>query len=284
MNTAFAGVSGYFQTTGNDRDRRNISSQQMLNVQMDGADSQRSSDPSPTIANDEQLNSFSAEQLFLYQANSITLNKGERSSLRLFSLTVPCSEVFEWTVNDDPGTQQRYLDYSSGSNSRPIMQDLSTKVWYALRLKNPTGMPWTTAPAITFRDWKPIGQDMLTFTPIGGENVLRVTPATEVIGTQILEEKSRERTQMNYSGSSYNFDLVTVEGKLKLRNVKKDPVEIVLTRNLVGEVVSASDGGKISREGLNLQMVNPNSIVKWNLTIPTGEKEITYTYKVYIRR
>lgn len=285
MNTAFAGVSGYFQTAGSNRNS-NLYAQQISSnaITIDGADSRSDTTPTPTIANDEQLNSFSAEQLFLYQANSITLKKGERSSLRLFSLTVPCTEVFEWTVNDAPDTQRRYLDYSSGSNSQPLLQDLSTKVWYALRLKNQTGMPWTTAPAITFREWKPIGQDMLTFTPIGGDNVLRVTPATEVIGSHTLEEKSRERMQLNYSGSTYNFDLITVEGKLKLRNVKKEAVEVVLTRNLVGEVISAGDGGKISREGLNLQMVNPNSVVKWNLTMPTGEKEITYTYKVYIRR
>lgn len=282
MNTAFAGVSSYFQTSGNNRNL-NISAQQ-VSYMIDGADTQENTTPSPTIANDEQLNSFSAEQLFLYQANAITLKKGERSSLRLFSLTVPCSEVFEWTVNDDPGTQRRYLDYSGNSNSQPLIQDLSTKVWYALRLKNSTGMPWTTAPAITFREWKPIGQDMLTFTPIGGDNILRVTPATEVIGSQTLEEKSRERTQLKYSGSTYDFDLITVEGKLKLRNVKKEAVEVVLTRNLVGEVVSAGDDGKISREGLNLQMVNPNSVVRWNLSLPSGEKEITYTYKVYIRR
>ena len=283
MNTAFAGVSGYFQG-GRDVRNLSISARQIMNV-ADGAEyAQRQSEPSPTVPIDEQLNSFSAEQLYLYQANSITLKKGERSSLRLFSLTVPCTEVFEWTVNDDPETQRRYLDYSGSSNSQPLIRDLSAQVWYALRLKNVTGMPWTTAPAITFREWKPIGQDMLTFTPIGADNILRVTPATEVIGTQILEEKARERTQLNYSGSTYNFDLVTIEGTLKLRNVKKESVELVLTRNLVGEVLSASDNGKISKEGLNLQMVNPNSSIKWNLSIPPGEKEIKYSYKVYIRR
>ncbi|HMS41276.1 MAG TPA: hypothetical protein PKE69_13685, partial [Pyrinomonadaceae bacterium] len=166
----------------------------------------------------------------------------------------------------------------------PLLQDLSSKVWYALRLKNQTGMPWTTAPAMSFREWKPMGQDMLSFTPIGGENILRVTPATEVIGTHKLEEKSREQTTLRYGGSNYTFDLVTIEGTIKLRNIKKEPVELVLTRNMVGETLTATDGGKISREGLNLQSVNPNSIVKWNLTIPSGEKEIKYTYKVYVRR
>ena len=48
--------------------------------------------------------------------------------------------------------------------------------------------------------------------------------------------------------------------------------------------VFKGDDGKISREGFNLQAVNPNSIIKWNLTLPTGEKEIKYSYKIYVRR
>jgi hypothetical protein len=286
INTAFAGVSSFFRA-GAGANRRdsymNVTSQ--ISSQADGSygDDQNNS-PAPTIGSEEQVNSFSAEQLYLYQANQISLKKGERSSLRLFSLTVPCTEVFEWTLNDDPETQKRYLDYYNSSSSPQVRQELTTKVWYALRLKNQTNMPWTTAPAITFREWKPIGQDMMTFTPTGSDNILRVTPATEVIGTHTLEEKSRERMQLNYAGSTYNFDLVTVEGKIKLKNIKKDPVEVVLTRNVIGEVLSAGDAGKISRQGLNLQMVNPNSVIKWNLSIPSGEKEIVYSYKIYIRR
>ena len=287
INTAFAGVSSFFRAGagGSRRDSyMNVTSQ--ISSQADGSygSDDQNNTPVPTIGAEEQVTSFSAEQLYLYQANQISLKKGERSSLRLFSLTVPCTEVFEWTLNDDPETQKRYLEYYNSSSSQQIKQDLATKVWYALRLKNNTGMPWTTAPAITFREWKPIGQDMMTFTPTGTDNILRVTPATEVIGTHTLEEKSRERMEMKYGGSTYNFDLVTVEGKIKLKNIKKEAVEIVLTRNMVGDVISASDEGKISRQGLNLQMVNPNSIIKWNMTIPPGEKEIVYSYKIYIRR
>ncbi|MDQ3633395.1 MAG: hypothetical protein M3405_02645 [Acidobacteriota bacterium] len=145
-------------------------------------------------------------------------------------------------------------------------------------------MPWTTAPALSFRDWKPLGQDMLTFTPIGGENILRVTPATEVVGTHTLEEKSREQTSLKYGGSEYTFDLITLEGKIEIRNIKKEPVELVINRKIVGEMISASDDGKFSREGLNLQAVNPNSKVSWNLKIPNGKKEIRYLYKIFVRR
>ncbi|MEZ5427277.1 MAG: hypothetical protein R2747_13490 [Pyrinomonadaceae bacterium] len=283
INTAFAGVSNYFQVG---RDRRDsfsnaIATQVAYNREDDTGSSQT---PSPTVFGEEKLTSFSAEQLFLYRTERLSLKKKERASLRLFSLTVPATEVFEWTINDAPDIQQRYLEYARSSNSQALTQELSSKVWYALRLKNETGMPWTTAPALTFREWKPIGQDMLTFTSVGGENILRVTPATEVIGDHDLKETSRERVQLNYGGSQYNFDLITVEGAIKLRNIKKEAVEMVLTRNLVGEVLEAGDGGNISREGLNLQAVNPNSIIKWNLTLPPGEKEIRYTYKIYVRR
>ena len=282
MNTAFAGVSSYFQA-GSRNARRDAYSNAIMS-QVSSADTDDGETVSPTVPGEEQVNSFSAEQLFLYKTEGINLKKGERASLRLFSLTVPASEVFEWTLNDSPDTSRRYLDYSNSSSSQPLMQDLASKVWYALRLKNQTGMPWTTAPALSFREWKPLGQDMMTFTPVGGENILRVTPATEVIGTHKLEEKSREKTQLRYGGSTYEFDLVTVEGTIKLRNIKKESVEVVLTRNLVGEVISAADNGRISREGLNLQSVNPNSIVKWNLQLPSGEKEIRYTYKIYVRK
>lgn len=284
MTTAFAGVSSYFGA-GAGRGRRDSYSNaimtQQSSYQIDGADT---TEISPTVSEDEKANTFSAEQLFLYQANQINLKKGQRASLRLFSLTVPATEVFEWTLNDTPETQRRYMEYSNSSNSVPMMQDLSSKIWYAVRLKNQTGMPWTTAPALSFREWKPMGQDMLSFTPIGGENILRITPATEVIGTHTLEEKSRQQTELRYGGSNYTFDMITIEGTIKLRNIKKEPVEVALTRNFVGEAVSATDNGKISREGLNLQSVNPNSVIKWNLTVPGGEKEIRYTYKIYVRR
>lgn len=288
INTAFAGVSSNFR-----RDERNqysnmvqsqvaslpINGRNVSNYELDGQDA------SPTSSEEEKTNSFSAEQLYLYQTNQFNLKKGERATMRLFSLTVPCSEVFEWTIDDVKDAQNRYLNPSNYS-SQPInsLQDLTSKVWYALKLKNTTGMPWTTAPAISFREWKPLGQDMLKFTAIGGEEVLRVTPATEVVGSHTLEEKERVRQKLRWSGYDYDFDLVTVEGTIKLRNVKKTPVEMVLTRNLVGEVSQASDNGNIKKEGLNLQSVNSNSIVKWNITIPSGEKILKYTYKVFVRR
>jgi hypothetical protein len=280
INTAFAGVSSNFRRRDINQYSNAITSQVAGDFAVDGGDR----DASPTIAEEERGTSFSAEQLYLYQTDQLNLKKGERATMRLFSLTVPCTEVFEWTISDVNDAHARYLNSNYQNQQISSLQDLTTKIWYALKLKNTTGMPWTTAPAISFRDWKPLGQDMLKFTTVGGEEVLRVTPATEVVGTHTLEEKERVRQKLRWNGSDYDFDLVTVVGTIKLRNVKKQPVELVLTRNLVGEIIVASDGGKITKDGLNLQSVNSNSVVKWNVAVPSGEKELTYTYNVFVRK
>lgn len=283
INTAFAGVSGYFR---NERDRNSYSNAIMTQtVELADRSSRYEADgtPSPTIVENEQLTSFSAEQLFLYKTDKLSLKKNERASLRLFSLTVPCSEIFEWTIKDAPDTQTRYVS-GNYNEQQPVFQDAASRIWYALKLKNTTGMPWTTAPALSFREWKPLGQDLLKFTPAGSEEILRVTPATEIIGTSNLIEKSRLKERIRWSGSDYDFDLVTIEGTLKLKNIKKQPVAVSITRNFVGEAVSATDNGETIKEGLNLQAVNPNSSIKWNLTLPPGEKEIRYTYKIYVRK
>jgi hypothetical protein len=276
LNQAFAGVSGYFSAGQINVMGNAIMTQQ---TRMGESADESGMNPSPTTPEDEQTTSMSAEQLYLYKTDQLDLKKGERTSLRLFSLTIPATEVFEWTVMDPP--RPAGDEYSARLS---LGQDLSSGVWYSLRLKNETGMPLTTAPAITFRDWKPLGQDLIRFTPIGGENILRVSPATEVIGTHTLEEKTRETVILKSNGSNYTFDLITVEGTMKIRNVKKQPVEMVITRNINGEVISATDGGKIKREGFNLASLNPNSVVKWNVSVPPGEKEIKYTYKVYVRK
>lgn len=276
LNQTFAQVSTNFRRFGN-----TVSNAVMTQVDASaGISLQERTEVSPTIPDEEKADTFTAEQLFLYKADGIYLKKGERASMRLFSLTVPCSEVFEWTINDSAQS----INYVS-SDGQPIqVPDLTNRFWYGLRIKNQTGMPLTTAPAISFKEWRPMGQDLLAFTPINGETVLRVTPATEVIGTHRLEEKSRVTEQKLINRRTVTFDLVTLEGAIKVNNVRKQPVEIALTRTVSGQVTTISDNGTMSREGLNLQAINPNSIVKWNLTIPPGEKEIRYTYKVYVQK
>ncbi len=210
INTAFAGVSSNFRRDSSDRRLSNAITTQVVSGTRDGADLD---DASPTIAGEESTTSFSAEQLFLYQTNLLALKKGERATTRLFSLTVPCTEVFEWTINDLDDVQQRYMNPGYGGQNSQInsLQDLTTKVWYALRLKNTTGMPWTTAPAISFREWKPLGQDLLKFTGVGGEEVLRVTP--QLRSPAFIRSKKSRAPAKNFAGTATTLILISSRSK-----------------------------------------------------------------------
>jgi hypothetical protein len=170
LNSAFAGVSSYFRTNANAYS--NAIMTQSRAGELRRRDDTGEESPA-TINTEDQLPAAAADELFLYRAEQLSLKKGERASLRLFSLTVPCSEVYEWDVPDTT---------NAGYDEGRAVQNLANGVWFGVKLKNQTTMPWTTAPALSFREWKPLGQDMLGFTPVGSDVFVRVSPATEVIG------------------------------------------------------------------------------------------------------
>lgn len=277
MRGTFAGVSSYFNVSQNQYS--NAIMTQSRAGEMGGQNVSQESGGNATVPEEQRLPAMSADELYLYRSDQIALKKGERASLRLFSLTVPCREVYEWTVPD--GTSDEF-------SSRSMTNLASTGIWRSLKLKNDTGMPWTTGPALTFRDWKPLGQDILAFTPINTETTVRVTPATEVVGTYKVEEKSRVRqvvkpAKADGSGGEV-YDVITIEGTIKVRNVKKTPVDIIITRRVPGTILQATERGAISREGSDLEALNPNSVVKWDFSLPPGDREMRYTYKVYVAR
>lgn len=274
LSQTFAGVSSYF----------NVSQQQYSNAIMTqsragemrpsrGATS-GAGDSYATVPEEGSLPAMSADELYLYRSDQVALKKGERASLRLFSVTVPCREIFEWTVPDGSTEDTRALTNLAGG------------FWRSLKLKNETGMPWTTGPALTFRDWKPLGQDILAFTPVNTETIVRVTPATEVVGTHKVVEKSRVREvrPKKPDEDPDEYDIVTVEGIIKLRNVKRQPVDVIITRRVTGTITTATERGTISREGSDLQANNPQSVVRWEFSLPPGEKELRYVYRVYVER
>ena len=83
---------------------------------------------------------------------------------------------------------------------------------------------------------------------------------------------------------SYRYDLVTVEGTLKLDNYKTKDVHLVIHKSLRGEVVSSTDDGKAEKLARGIVLDNPSSMLTWDFTLKAGDKKtITYRYKVYVR-
>ncbi len=213
------------------------------------------------------------EDLYLYKKTGVTLKKGDRARFSILSSTAPCEHVYQWDVGDAMNVDENAN--RTGQNAKP--EEL---VWHELRLKNTGKQPWTTAPAFAANGPLPLAQDTLSYTPPGGQGTLKLTVATDVRAEQSQTEKARH--QVNQAG--YNFDEVTVDGKLRLTNGKNKEIALLVHKSLVGEVLEAPDG-QTSKAAGNLTAINAHSNIRWEFKLAAGQaRELTYQYKVLLRR
>ncbi len=217
-----------------------------------------------------------AEDLYFYQIPDVTLAKGERGYFPLLSADVPaCPHVYTWEIADYVDQQGRY--HGQPDESQQV-------VWHSIELTNTTEQPWTTAPAMTVKDGRVLGQDTMHFVPPGGSTLLRITQAISVDAQQNELEVERERGAAIFHGSTY--DKVTIEGKLKITNHKAEAVTVRISKTLTGEVVSADAAPDVVKLASGLRGVNPRSRLTWEIEVQPGAEEgseVTYRYSFFTR-
>jgi hypothetical protein len=166
---------------------------------------------------------------------------------------------------------------------------LTTNFWFALAIRNTLKVPLTTGIATAYQQWRPIGQGLMPFTASGDEAILRLTPATEVVGDHEEREIAREPVMEKREREDGKFEsvqigwMVTIEGVAKVRNTRTEPVTIIVRRTIEGEVLKASDNADIKvQPPTRIADRNPVTTIRWQLTIPSGEKTLTYTYRKFV--
>jgi len=238
--------------------------------------------PSPSFATAvEELAGAPEEDLFLYTRNGVTLARGERATYNVFSGNVTYEHIYQWEVEDQPrvdgmGNVQNYQN--SGTPDRVERNN----IWHALRVKNTTKFPWTSAPAMVISGTKPVSQGTLPYTPKSAVSNLKLTIATDIRASHEEQEVDRQRNVERRRG--YTYDQVTVEGTLKIKNYKSKDVRLSIDKTLRGSVESQTDNGKAEKLGEAIAVDNPMSRLTWEVTLKAGdERKITYRYKVWLR-
>ncbi len=254
-----------------------LMAQRAVNLEMD----QFAAAPPSLETAVEELQGAPEEDLFLYTRSGVTLAKGERASYNVFSGSVNYEHIYQWEVLDAPrvdafGNVQNYPNAPSS--------DLAARnnVWHALRVKNTTKFPWTSAPALVISGTKPVSQDTLPYTPKGAVSNLKLTIATDIRSSHDEREVARQQNVTRRRG--YSYDEVTVEGTLKIKNYKTKDIRLSIAKTLRGSVESQTDGGKAEKLGEAISADNPMSRLTWEITLKPGEERtITYRYKVWVR-
>jgi hypothetical protein len=228
----------------------------------------------------DELSSAPEEDLFLYNRSDVTLAKGERASYNVFSGDVAYEHIYNWEVED----QQQVDGLGNVVNINQNAQDgnRADNIWHAIRLKNSTKFPWTSAPALVMSGDKPVSQDTLPYTPKGASSTLRITVATDIRASHEEREVSRQPDVPHRR--NYNYDLVTVEGKLRIKNYKSKGVHLLIGKSLRGKTEFQSDLGESVQLGEGIESDNPKSRLSWEINLKPGEERaVTYRYKIWVR-
>lgn len=203
----------------------------------------------------------SAEDLFFYQQDGVTLAKGERGMFPVLSEVMPVRHVYQWTVGAG---------------------DATDRVWHSISLANRGTTPWTTAPAFVVANGKPLAQDTLPYTAAGSTAEVKLTLATDVAVERTETEIERKPRDLQRSG--YSYDLVVIEGTLTMRNFKREAIALDVTTTIEGQSTLRQPEGKVTRLALQPRAVNPTERIEWQVPIPAGEERtVKYRYRVWAR-
>ncbi|MBA3724927.1 MAG: DUF4139 domain-containing protein [Armatimonadetes bacterium] len=214
------------------------------------------------------LPGLSEEDLFFYRLPDVTMKKGDRGYYILFSAKSSYSHIYEWDIPDK---------INAPSSDRP------GDVWHSLKFKNTAKQPLTTAPATIFKDGEILGQDMLMYTSVGADALVKMTKALDVRAEDLEEEVERKAVEQPVRGSYY--DLVTLKGTLSVHNRKTEPIKLKITKELTGEMISTDGNPKVRAITKGLRAVNPRHLLEWTIDLKPDEKRVlTYSYRLYIPR
>jgi hypothetical protein len=235
-----------------------------------------------------ELAGSESQDLFFYHIPRLTLLAGERAAIPLTRSEIPFKHIYTWDVAfSRSGTE---AVPSEGLRLSPVKL-LKNDVWHQIELSNETKVPWTTGAALVMEGYRPIAQELLTYTSVGATCKLPLTVAVDIHGAYSEEETNRELKAVHFDGNDYVR--ISKKGTLTVTNHKKESIPLNITCGLGGNATKASDGGEISlgdfsaedwRDFRGSPALNGHSTIKWDVTLKPGEtKEVTCEYYYYAR-
>ena len=244
-----------------------------------------------------------AEDLYVYTLEHITLAKGERMTVTVKEFEVPYEDRYAALL---PLAPPRELLTDDAERRRVGALLAASDVAHAVVLTNNSDAPFTTAPALLYRDGPRGGtllaQGLMTYAAPGATSDVNLGSAVEV-RTDLSETITGRRPEPNLRGQE-RFERITLKGSVEVTNRRPEPTTVHLTKLVPGTVEAASneaqrrelgpadmagypDGAvNLSRYGVPNWWVslNPTTEIEWELTVPPGETvAVTYEWHYFWR-
>ncbi len=223
------------------------------------------------------------EDLYFYNVKNINLKNGGRGQYPVFSEDIEIAHIYECNLAQNSAAANYY------QKDFLFTPDNQNPVFHSIKVNNNLEFPWTTGSAMVVSEksgtTRPISQDMLNYTPIKGHSYVKLTESPDIKVKHAEKEIAREqKVRRVNTNNRYYYDLVTVEGKIKVKSYKDKKVDLNLKRMIYGDL-QETDVKWLKAERVNRTGdINKITDVCWETSISGGEElEITYTYKVYVQ-
>jgi len=244
------------------------------------------------VALARELAAGAQSDMFVYSRAKLSLKKGARATLPLWQSNVALRNLYtlDLKVVRDARSGYSVDRVADGSRPRSPLKLAENEVWHQFELTNSANVPWTTGAALILRGGVPLGQELLTYTPLGGKTLLPVTVAINMCGSMKEEEIARQDNALKWNGD--NYALVRKKVTVSVSNFRTEKSVTRVSVSTGGKAQAVSDGGVVklndskSDDWQNSQWfgINNHSDVSWDLEMAPGEiKTLTFEVGFYIR-
>ncbi|HVW00067.1 MAG TPA: hypothetical protein VHB77_07000, partial [Planctomycetaceae bacterium] len=208
------------------------------------------------LGNLPQLEGPGAGDYTVYTRKDLTVRRGERAIVTLFVKRIPYGHIYRW--------------------SPPAAME------HNLVLQNDTDTAWTTGPCLALSGDRPLSEDLIKYTPKGGKAELPVTTAINIAHDKTEREVDR-KFKAHSPADKVFYDLVTLEGELRLKNFEKTPATLHVHVSVQGKPIEASDDGRMSIDSTQLKLLERAGAIRWDITLkPDESKTLKYRYERYV--
>jgi len=189
----------------------------------------------------EVASSGKTEDLFIFKVDHITLKKGQRMVIPVTEFKLDYRDVYTLDIPFTPPPEV-WRNFNTPQQDEIARLLAKPKTIHKVRLTNKSRFPLTTAPALVAMGDRVISQGMMTYTAPGAETDLELTQAVDVRVKKKEKETARRPNAEAWQGDQYMR--VDLEGTISVTNFGTKPVEIDVTRQVLGNLDQAGDGGK----------------------------------------
>ncbi|MBN2580035.1 MAG: hypothetical protein JXB10_13685 [Pirellulales bacterium] len=192
-------------------------------------------------------------------------------------------QVIASTIPTSPSTSiadpcMPWMPAQGVSPSGSASGESGENVWDVVRFRNPLKFPMTTAPALIVADGRFAGQATCPWSNPGEEVGVRVGKALNLRVQDQEEEVPGSRKAANVAGK--NVLQVEREGTLRMRNLRAQPVTLVVECPYAGELLTSDGDPKDTLLRDDLGSLNQRRQLTWSLKLKPGkEAKRTYRYR-----